>query len=161
MDDIQTSLLAIADENSPDKQLAKVQEIAARRARPRHRKKPTSDGSESSSSLTEVERLRAELAKAVERQRELEEEHKTARAKASGTLAVDGPVGAPADADIPAFLDRRSLGSEDQLKFDTVLSAWADSTELLTASVEAPDVVRERFVWRLRADIASASSHAG
>jgi hypothetical protein len=39
LDNIQSSLLAIADENSPDKQLAKVKELAERKALPRRKGK--------------------------------------------------------------------------------------------------------------------------
>jgi hypothetical protein len=118
-----------------------VQEIAARKAMPRRRKKSPTAGNESASTLNQVEHLKAELAAAVERQHELEEELESARGIASRTPAVDGSVKASiADEDIPSFLDRRSLGSEDQLKFDSVMTAWANSTELQAAMVSASPV---------------------
>jgi hypothetical protein len=64
------------------------------------------------------------------------------------------------DEDIPTGLDRRPLGSEDQLKFDSVMMAWAKSTELRAALVGAWPVVGERFIVALREYIASASSPA-
>jgi ParB/RepB/Spo0J family partition protein len=70
------------------------------------------------------------------------------------------PPMSPADEeDIPTY--RRPLGPEDQLAFDTVMTAWANSTELRAALVGASPVVLERFIAAIRPDIASASSRAG
>ena len=58
------------------------------------------------------------------------------------------------------YLDRPPLGSEDQLKFNSVMSAWAKSTSPRAALVGASPVVLERFIAAIRADIAPASSPA-
>jgi hypothetical protein len=72
------------------------------------------------------------------------------------------PPMSPADEeDIPAFPDRRPLGAEDQLAFDSVMTAWTNSTDLRAALVAASPVVRERFIAALREDIASVRSGAG
>jgi hypothetical protein len=157
---IQSALLAIAEEHSPDAQIAKVQEIVARRVKPRRRKKSTSSaGNESGSILTEVERLKTELVVANDRKRELEQELEIARGMAARTSAVEGLVKAPTtDEDIPAFLDRRPLSPGDQLTLDAVMAAWADAIALRAALLGASPVVQERFVAALREDIASASS---
>jgi hypothetical protein len=159
LDNVQSALLDIAEERSLDAQIAKVQEIAARKAMPRRRESSTTTNNKRASSLIEVERLNAELMAAVERQRELEEELKTARTPVECRSGVE--VKAPiVGEDIPPFLDRRSLGSEDQLKFDSVMTAWANSNELQAALVAASPVVVERFVVTVRENIASASSPA-
>jgi hypothetical protein len=153
---IQSQLLAIAEEHSPDAQIAKVQEIAARKAMPRRRESSTIANNKSASSLAEVERLNAELAAAVERQRELEEELETARTTAERRSGVE--VKAPITGeDIPPFLDRRSLGSEDQLKFDSVMTAWANSNELQAVLVGASPAL----TLHLEADRACFSGQLG
>jgi hypothetical protein len=99
----------------------------------------------------EAERLRAELAAAVERQRELEEELETARATVSGAASVD--VGrAPTDTDIPVFLDRRPMSQQDQLAFDSVMAAWENSAAR-AALLKASPLVQERFLAALRAEL--------
>jgi hypothetical protein len=50
LDDVQTALLEIAEEKSRDKQLAKVQEIAARKKEPRQRKTKVQEGEARASS---------------------------------------------------------------------------------------------------------------
>jgi hypothetical protein len=153
LDNVQSALLDIAEEHSQDAQIAKVQEIAARKAMPRRRKKSTTAGNESALTLNQVEHLKAELAAANERKRVLEEQLETARGMASRTPAVDGPVKADTT-------DERSLSPDDQAALDAVMVAWAKSTELRAALVVASSVVREPFLAALREDIASASSVA-
>lgn len=158
LDDNQSALRDIAKERSLDAQIAKVQEIAARKAMPR-RKSSTTANNKSASSLTEVERLNAELAAAVERQRELEEELETARTTAERRSGVEGSVKAPTtNEDIPAALDRRPLGLDDQVKFDVAMTAWESDTELRASLISASPIVLERFIAAVREDIASASS---
>jgi hypothetical protein len=162
LDDAQTALLAIAQAHSLEAQLAKVEEIVDRKKAPRRNSSAREDG-ESASSLTEAERLlKAELARATERQRELEEELETARGMASLPPAVDASTNASLDLEIPPGLDHRPLGPEDQLKFESAMTAWASSTELRAAMVSASPVVLERFIAAVREEIASsASSRAG
>jgi hypothetical protein len=157
LDDIQSALLAIADEKSLEAQLAKAEEIAARKKAPRRKSSAREDG-ESALSLAEVEHLKTELVAATERQRELEEELETARGMASLAPAVDASTNASRDLEIPPALDRRPLGSEDQLKFDVAMTAWESSTELRAALVSASPVVLERFIAAFREEIASARS---
>jgi hypothetical protein len=143
LEDIQSELLAIAKERSPEAQLAKVQEIVARKTTPRQRKASTSASEESAVNLSEAERLQAELAAAIERQRQLEEELETAAAMASRAPAVDEPMKAPTDLDIPPFLDRRPLSPVDQKALDDIVEAWDRHVQPLWAN--ATSVVRERF----------------
>jgi hypothetical protein len=108
----------------------------------------------------EVEHLKAELAVANERQRQLTQELENERVMASRAPAVDASMKAPSDLDIPPILDRRPLSPADKLAFDAVMAAWADATALRAALVGASPVARERFIAVLRADIASSSSAA-
>jgi hypothetical protein len=67
-------------------------------------------------------------------------------------------VKAPTGEDIPAILDRRPLGVEDQLTSDAVMAEWEKCTALRAALAGASPVVRERFITALRADVASSRS---
>jgi hypothetical protein len=108
----------------------------------------------------EAERLRAELAAATERLRHVKHELETARAIASRPPAVDASMKAPTtDEEIPPFLNRYPLSPEDQLAFDAVMTAWANSTTR-AALLQASPVVQERFSTVLRADVASSSSRS-
>ena len=107
----------------------------------------------------EAERLRAELAAATERLRHVEHELETARAIASRPPAVDASMRPPTDGGIPPFLNRCPLSPDDQLAFDAIKAAWANSTTR-AALLQASPVVQERFSTALRADIASSSSAA-
>jgi hypothetical protein len=158
LDNVQSTLLEIAEEHSPDAQIAKVQEIAARKAMPRGRESSTTDSDESASSLTEVERLKTELAAANDRKRELEQELETARGMASRTPPVGASMKAPpTDEDIPDFLDIRPLLPADQLMFDAIKVAWNSHVQNLWNS--ASEVVRERVKPELfRADSSSHST---
>jgi ParB-like chromosome segregation protein Spo0J len=102
----------------------------------------------------EAERLRGELATVTERLRRVEQELENERVMASRAPAVDASMKAPTDLDIPPFLDRRPLLPDDQLAFDAIKAAWANSTALRATLVGASTVVRERFIAVLRADIA-------
>ena len=109
----------------------------------------------------EVEKLKTELAAANDRMRELEEEIESARGIASRAPAVDGSMKAPTtDEDIPACLDHRPLGTEDQLGLDAIMVAWTNSAAP-DALLRASPVVQERFIATVRAEIASARSRAG
>ena len=103
LDNKQSALLAIASEHSRAAQLAKVQEIATREASRGGASRAPPRSKESASSLTEVGHLKTELAAAVERQRELEEELETARATASRAPAVDASMKGPTDGGHPAL----------------------------------------------------------
>jgi hypothetical protein len=155
LDDNQSDLLAIAKEHSPDAQIAKVQEIAARKAMPRRRKKSTTASNESASSLTEVERLKTELAVANDRKRELEQELETARATAARAPEGDASMKPPTDGGTPPFLNRSPLSPEDGLAFGGVLTAWATSTTR-AALLQASPSVHEHFITVLRLDLAFA-----
>ena len=92
----------------------------------------------------EAERLQAELAAAIERQRQLEEELETAAGMASRTPAVDEPMKAPTTGEeIPPFFDRRPLSPVDQKALDDIVEAWDRHVQPLWAN--ASSVVRERF----------------
>jgi hypothetical protein len=150
LDDIQFALLAIASERSSEAQLTKIQEIVARKATRRRRKSSALAGNESASTLNQVEVLAIEVS---EGQQALEEDLETVGAAASCTPT--GGVGtAPTDDSIPAYLDRRPLGSEDQHAFDSVMAAWRDSAER-AALLEATLLVRERFLAAVRAELAA------
>jgi hypothetical protein len=96
------------------------------------------------------------LAAANDRKRELEEQFETARTTAERRPEVGGSVKAPTtDEGIPAFLDRRPLGHQDQLALDAIMMAWAKSAELRAALVGVSPVVRERFVAKIREDISA------
>jgi hypothetical protein len=98
---------------------------------------------------------------ATERKRELDGELEAARATAASCApAVDASMKPPADLDIPHFLDRRPLLPDDQLAFDAIKTAWANSTDLRAALIGASPVVLERFLAVLREYTAAASSAA-
>jgi hypothetical protein len=156
LDDVQSALLEIASERSIEAQLAKVKEIALRRAQPRR----DSGGSTANRAKAEAERLQVELATVTERLRHIEHELETARAMASSAPLVDASMKAPTDGGIPPFLDRRPLSPADKLAFDAVMAAWADATALRAALVRASPVVHGRFIAVLRVDIASSNSAA-
>jgi ParB-like chromosome segregation protein Spo0J len=106
----------------------------------------------------EVERLKTELAAATERLRHVEQELENARVVASRTPSVEASMKTPAGDDgIPLFLDRRPLSAENQLGFDAVMEAWANSPAR-TALLAASPIVHERFISMLRVEIASSNS---
>jgi hypothetical protein len=87
----------------------------------------------------EVENLRAELATANKRQRELEEELEKARAAAGRTPPVDGS--AKLDLDIPGSLLR--LSPEDQKAVNDIVEAWDRHMQPLWE--KASPLIRRRF----------------
>jgi ParB-like nuclease domain len=152
----QSALLDAAKEKTPEGQKSKLRQRAAARKGAVGRK---GDGPKKNRHVTQrdgmspavdVEHLKSELAAAVERRRELEEKLETARKTARPAVEKAAPT---TNEDIPPFLDRRPLGSEDQLKFDSVMGAWAKSSELRAALVAASPVVLDRFIAKLREDI--------
>jgi hypothetical protein len=75
------------------------------------------------------------------------------------TAIEERPATAPA-VKIPALPDLHPLTPDERLALDSVMAAWATSTELRAALVEASSVVREHFVAAVHEYIASASSPA-
>jgi hypothetical protein len=152
LDDRQSVLLEIASERSSEAQLAKVQEIAAAKTQPRR----DGGGSTANRAKAEAEQLKAELAAANERQRQLEEELETARVTALESR-VASPIKISPDLEIPPFLDRRPLSTDDQAAFDSIMAAWTNSAAP-DALLRASPVVQERFIATVRAEIDSARS---
>jgi hypothetical protein len=144
LDNNQSALLAIAHEHSLEAQLAKVDEIAARKAMPRRKSTGRNRGEG-----TAVES--AELPSTVSDRNRVKHDELAAAPKYAVATAAEtkGPLTPqPGDDDIPAFLDRRPLSPDDQCAFDGIMAA------LKTASA----VVRERVRAELvRADAGSGS----
>ena len=128
LDDNQSALLAVAGEHSPEAQVAKVREIAARRAAPR-RKSRCRAGGDGSAKMVGTDEVQA------------------------GSEVPDGmhgvvekisrpPIISVNDENIPSFLDRRPLSLEDQLAFDGLVSTLA---AYAAAWDGASSIVRSRF----------------
>jgi hypothetical protein len=103
---------------------------------------------------SEVEKLRAEVAAADKRQRELEEELEHARLTALELRAASS-VKIPPDLEIPPILDRRPLSADEQAAFDSIMAAWTNSAAP-DALLRASPVVQERFIATVRAEIGSS-----
>jgi ParB-like chromosome segregation protein Spo0J len=142
----QSALLDAAKEKTPEDQVAKLRERAAarkgapRRKNGRRKKKQHAAERDDMVPAAEVKRLKNQLAEAAERQRELEEELETARKMARPAVEKAAPT---TDEDIPPFLDRRPLSSDDQKILDDTEKAWDEHVQPLWAN--ASPLVRERF----------------
>jgi hypothetical protein len=142
----QSALLDAAKEKTPEDQVAKLRErAAARKGAPRRKggkpkKKQHATERDGMVPAAEVERVKTQLVAAVERRRELEEELQTARKMARPAVEKAAPT---TDEDIPPFLDRRPLSSDDQKVLDDMEKAWDEHVQPLWAN--ASPLVRERF----------------
>jgi hypothetical protein len=146
LDNIQSALLSIAAERSVEAQLAKVQEIAARKAMPRRKSTRRNRGEG-----TAIES--AALPSTVSDGNRDKHDELAAAPKYAVAAAkeIAGPLTPPpTDEEIPAFLDRRPLSPENQHAFDGIKVAW--SRDLQTLWRTATAVVRERFIAEIRRD---------
>jgi hypothetical protein len=139
LDDIQSALLAIARGHSLKAQLAKVEEIAARKAAPRRKSAAREDGD----STAKMPKASAAPVGA--------EVHSSDGMHVMVGEEVESPSTSPqGDDDIPAFLDRRPLSPDDQRAFDAIMAVWT-SSGLQSMCCNASAVVRERFTAEIRA----------
>jgi hypothetical protein len=130
LDDTQSALLAIAGEHSLEAQVAKVLEIATRKAAPR--KSSTRVGGDSSGKMVAIST--AQPGSAVRSPNVM---HNVA------VEEIGSPPTVPLnDENIPDFLDRRPLSPEDKRAFDRLMAAWA---ALMSAWEGASSVVHARF----------------
>lgn len=144
LDSIQSSLLAIAREHSLKAQLAKVEEIGARKAAPRRKTSAREDGdSTAKTSKTSAALVGAEV-------------HSSDGMHDMAGEEVESPSTSPqGDDDIPAFLDRRPLSPADQRAFDDLLAAWVALTAAWNGASKA---VHDRFQAVVRLTNSSAAS---
>jgi hypothetical protein len=102
----------------------------------------------------EMERLKLELAEKTEKLRQIEDELRQARIAASraSERLVTSPPSAPThgddDLDIPPFLDRRPLSTEEEETLAALLAVWDRDLKKRVAAATA--IIRERFFTAIR-----------
>jgi ParB/RepB/Spo0J family partition protein len=173
LEDNQAALLKIAQEKVPHAQVAKAQEIAARKAVSKDElaKEPiqavsSAPGASSetytvpvesgppaapemrlenlaTTAAAEIDRLKAELADKTHRLRKAEEELAVARLPSTAPMLPETDPW-----DIPASLDRRALSPENEQILAVLLAKW--NSGLHSDFGQAPPVVRERFLAEVR-----------
>lgn len=131
---------------------------------------PTADGPATvpeavsqNETAAEIERLKAEVAEKTESLRQIEDELRQARIAAlrASERAVTSPSSVPThgddDLDIPPFLDRRPLSTEEEETLAALLAVW--DRELKKPVATATAIIRERFfttILRTVDDVASS-----
>jgi hypothetical protein len=144
LDNTQSALLAIARERSLAAQLAKVQEIAARKAMPR--RKPTSRNRGRGTAVESAALPLTVSDDTSDKQDELAlapEGAPAPEAVATAAVVAGSVTPPPNDEDIPAFLDRRLLSPKDQRAFDVIMSALRSASAVVRARVRA-EILRDR-----------------
>jgi hypothetical protein len=113
----------------------------------------------------EIERLKAELAQKSESLRQFENELRQARLAASraSERAVTRPPSVPTrgdnDLDIPPFLDRRPLSTEEEETLAALLAVW--DRELKKPVAAATAIIRERFFTAIRRTVDDVQDSSG
>lgn len=131
LDNTQCALLAIAAERSLDAQIARVREIATRKAAPRRTSRPHGGGDNSGKTVaTSADQTRSDVGSSDPMLVVLEK------------LVESPPTAPPDDGSIPPFLSRRAITAEEQSAFDGLIAAWVEFTAVWE---RASRVVRARF----------------
>ena len=149
VDNIQSALLAVARERSLEAQLARVQEIAARKAMPRRKSTGRKRGEGTVVASAELPSTVSDGTQG--KHNDLAPAYKNA--PTPGAVATDAELPGPSapppgDDDIPPFLDRRPLSAENQRIFDAIMVSLRS----------APAIVRERVRAQLMRENTSRSA---
>jgi hypothetical protein len=137
LDDIQSALLAVARESSLAGQLAKVQEIAARKAMPRRKSTRRNRGEGTAVASAKLHSTMSNDSP-NDRNEPAVAPTDALAPKAVATTELFGPSAPPpSDDDIPAFLDRRPLSAEDQRIFDAIMTALHSASAVVRERVRA------------------------
>jgi hypothetical protein len=149
LDDIQSALLAVARERSLEAQLARVQEIAARKAMPRLKSTGRKRGE---GTVVASAKLPSTVSDGTRGKHDdlapASKDAPTPEAVATGAELRGPSAPPPGDDDIPPFLDRRPLSAENQRIFDAIMASLRS----------APAIVRERVRAELMRENTSRSA---